>query len=219
MAAAAEGGGRCGGGGGGGASGDGAPRPSRGADPGRGGILRPPLPPDGADGRFVALAASALDDDDIEVRGEAFGRLVISRADIAEHVERLLGSPSRNVRAFCALVLANRGDVQCAGAVARLAGDPSATVRSCAMGSLGHMAVRASPAPLPDADAAARAVRSCLGDGSVEVRRSALHAAACLGIALTASERGALAAAGDAEIGRLLPLLPPPGPQAGGGKI
>jgi len=97
VAAAAEGGGRCGGGGGGGASGDGAPRPSRGADPGRGGILRPPLPPDGADGRFVALAASALDDDDIEVRGEAFGRLVISRADIAEHVERLLGSPSRNV--------------------------------------------------------------------------------------------------------------------------
>ena len=214
MAAAAEGGGD---GGGGGASGGRAPRPSSGADPGRGGILRPPPLPDGADGRFVALAASALDDGDIEVRGEAFGRLVISRADIAGRIEPLLASPSRNVRAFCALVLANRGDVRCAGAVARLAGDPSATVRSCAMGSLGHMAVRASPAPIPDADAAERAVRSCLGDGSVEVRRSALHAAACLGIALAASERAALAAAGDAEIDRLLPLLPP-GPQAGGGK-
>ena len=164
--------------------------------------------PDGDGGRLVALAASALDDADIEVRGEAFSRLVASRADIAGHVEPLLASPSRNVRAFCALVLANRGDVQCAGAVAGLAGDPSATVRSCAMGSLGHMAIRASPAPLPGADAAASAVRSCLGDGDLEVRRSALHAAACLGMELAASERAALAAAGDAEIDGLLRLLP-----------
>lgn len=179
-----------------------------GGGPNRDKIRRLRSVPDGDGSRLVELAVSALDDADIEVRGEAFSRLVAGRADIAGHVEPLLASPSRNVRAFCALVLANRGDVQCAGAVAGLAGDPSAAVRSCAMGSLGHMAVRASPAPLPGADVAVRAVRSCLGDGDLEVRRSALHAAACLGMELTSSEGAALAAAGDAEIDRLLQLLP-----------
>lgn len=179
-----------------------------GGGPNRDRIRRLRSVPDRDGSRLVELAVSALDDADIEVRGEAFSRLVAGRADIAGHIEPHLASPSRNVRAFCALVLANRGDVQCAGAVAGLAGDPSAAVRSCAMGSLGHMAVRASPAPLPGADAAVRAVRSCLGDGDLEVRRSALHAAACLGMELTSSEGAALAAAGDAEIDRLLQLLP-----------
>ena len=174
--------------------------------------------PDGDGGSLVALAAPALDDGDIEVRGEAFSRLVACRADIAGHVEPLLASPSRNVRAFCALVLANRGDVQCAGAVAALAGDSSAAVRSCAMGSLGHMALRASPSQLPAAGAAARAVRSCLGDGDLEVRRSALHAASCLGMGLAEPERDALAGAGDAEIDRLLRLLPAPAARAGAGR-
>lgn len=162
--------------------------------------------PHGADGRLVDTVASALGDEDIEVRGEAFYRLVASGADIGERIAPLLASPSKVARAHGALVLANRGDVSRAGEVARLARDGSATVRSAAMGALGHMAVRAAPRPLPDAAAAAEAVRSCLGDGSIEVRRSALQAAVHLGMDLAAAERDGLAAAADAEIDRLLAL-------------
>lgn len=155
---------------------------------------------------LVAGVAPALGDGDIEARGEAFRLLVASRADIGRHLAPLLASPSATVRAHVALVLANRGDASRAGEVARLARDGSAAVRSSAMGALGHMALRSAPRPLPDAEAAAAAVRSCLGDGSIEVRRSALQAAVHIGMALDAAERGSLRAAADEEIDRLLAL-------------
>lgn len=159
-----------------------------------------------AGAEHVARVASALGDEDIEVRGEAFRLLVASGADIGGQIAPFLGSPSRAVRAHSALVLANRGDAPLAGEVARMARDESAAVRSSAVGALGHMAVRAGPGRLPAAAAAAAAVRSCLGDESVEVRRSAVQAAVHLGMGLTVAERGALAAAKDAEIDRLLAL-------------
>ena len=162
--------------------------------------------PPGAGGRLVDAVATALGDEDIEVRGEAFYLLVASGADIGSRIAPLLASPSKVARAHGALVLANRGDVSRAGEVARLARDESATVRSAAMGALGHMAVRAAPGALPDAAAAAEAVRSCLGDDSIEVRRSALQAAVHLGMGLAAAEKSGLAAAADAEIDRLLAL-------------
>lgn len=162
--------------------------------------------PPGADGRLVDRVASALGDEDIEVRGEAFYLLVASGADIGGRIAPLLASPSKIARAHGALVLANRGDVSRAGEVARLARDGSATVRSSAMGALGHMAARAAPGALPGAAGAAEAVRSCLGDGSIEVRRSALQAAVHLGMDLSPAERDGLAAAADAEIDRLLAL-------------
>lgn len=159
-----------------------------------------------AGAEHVARVASALGDEDIEVRGEAFRLLVASGADIGGQIAPFLGSPSRAVRAHSALVLANRGDAPLAGEVARMARDESAAVRSSAVGALGHMAVRAGPGRLPAAAAAAAAVRSCLGDENVEVRRSAVQAAVHLGMGLTVAERGALAAAKDAEIDRLLAL-------------
>lgn len=162
--------------------------------------------PPGAGSALVDRVASALGDGDIEVRGEAFRLLVASRADIGRHIAPLLASPSSTVRAHSALVLANRGDAPLAGEVARLARDESAAVRSSAMGALGHMALRSAPRPLHCAPAAAEAVRSCLGDGSIEVRRSALQAAVHIGMELDAAEEAALQAAADAEIDRLLAL-------------
>ena len=160
-----------------------------------------------AGAEHVARVVSALGDEDIEVRGEAFRLLVTSGADIGGQIAPFLGSPSRAVRSHSALVLANRGDAPLAGEVARMARDESAAVRSSAVGALGHMAVRAGPGRLPAAAAAATAaVRSCLGDEDVEVRRSAVQAAVHLGMGLTGAERGALAAAKDAEIDRLLAL-------------
>ena len=169
-----------------------------------------------ADGGAASLVASALGDEDVEVRGEAFRLLVACGADLGPHIAPLLASPSRTVRAHSALVLANRGDLRRAGEVARLARDESAAVRSSAVGALGHMAARSAPRPLPGADAAAAAVRSCLGDANIEVRRSALQAAVHIGMELAAAERGGLEAAADAEIDRLLALCPA-GAGAGGG--
>ena len=180
--------------------------PAAGVEARRRGIRAVASIPPGADGRLVDRVASALGDEDIEVRGEAFYLLVASGADIGGRIAPLLASPSKVARAHGALVLANRGDVSRAGEVARLARDESATVRSSAMGALGHMAARAAPGPLPDAAAAIDAVRSCLVDDSIEVRRSALQAAVHLGMDLVPAERDSLAAAADAEIDRLLAL-------------
>ena len=160
---------------------------------------------DAAGGSLAALAMPALADEDIEVRGEAFSTLVASAADIAGDIAPFLASPDKTVRAHSALVLANRGDARLAGRVALLAADASAAVRAAAMGSLGHMAVRSARLPLPGAGPGApAAVRACLFDASLEVRRSALQAASDMGLELSESEAGALAAAGDAEIDRLL---------------
>ena len=198
-------GGGCGAGGaGGGGAADGLAAADAGAR--RRGIRAVGSLPRGVDGGLVDAVASALGDEDIEVRGEAFCLLVASAADIGGRIAPLLASPSGTARAHGALVLANRGDVRWAGEVARLARDGSAAVRSSAAAALGHMALRSSPRPLPDADAAAEAVRLCLGDESIEVRRSALQAAVHMRIDLAAAERGALESAADEEIDRLLAL-------------
>ncbi len=140
---------------------------------------------------------SALDDPDVAVRGEAFAALVSEEADISERLARALGSPSRNVRGFCALVLANRGDGGRAGELAALAsGDPSSMVRSCALGALGYL--RAS------GPAASAAVRGGFADPNVETRRSALKAALDMGVALSPSDVEALSAGGDGELLRML---------------
>lgn len=184
-----------------------------GGDAARGRIRALESAPLAAGAEHVARVVSALGDEDVEVRGEAFRLLVACGADIGRHVAPFLCSPSRAVRAHSALVLANRGDASLAGEVAQMARDESPAVRSSAAAALGHMAVRARPGRLPAAAAAAAAVRSCLGDQSIEVRRSALQAAVHLGMGLTGAERGALAAAADGEIDRLLALCD----AAGGG--
>ena len=121
----------------------------------------------------VEYAIFMLDDEDIRIRGEAFCALVLNRGEIAYMLERHLGSPSHNIRAFCALALANRGDTASAPYIVPLLEDTRAAVRSCALGALGYLGHKA----------AADQVASLLNDENEEVRRSAAHAVSCLKVA------------------------------------
>lgn len=119
-----------------------------------------------ADPASVECAVSMLEDEDIRIRGEAFCALVLNRGKIAHVLVKHLGDPSGNIRAFCALVLANRGDLDSAPHIVSLLDDARAPVRSCALGALGYMGY----------GAAAERVALLLDDENEEVRRSAAQA-------------------------------------------
>ena len=106
---------------------------------------------------------SRLDDEDIRVRGEAFGLLVLTDGDVSGFLLSSIKSPSKNIRGFVALVLANRNDQSAIPEIARLAGDDSSMVRSCAIGALGHLKA------MQEADIFVKA----LSDPSQEVRNGA----------------------------------------------
>ena len=50
---------------------------------------------------------SLFDDDDIKIRGEVFSILCLNENDISEILIDSLTSKSKNIRAFCSLILAN----------------------------------------------------------------------------------------------------------------
>jgi len=53
---------------------------------------------------------SNLDDDDIEVRGEAFSSLVLNKNKISNFLINSLNATNKNIRGFMLLVLANRNE-------------------------------------------------------------------------------------------------------------
>ncbi len=140
---------------------------------------------------------SRLDDEDIQVRGEAFGLLVLNDGDITDLLARSMGSPSRNIRGFVALVLANRNEQSAIPEIARLADDESSMVRSCAIGALGHLKAR---------DAADVFVRA-LEDASQEVRKSALFAVIGMNIPVSEERMQAVLRDGDMETTKMLSRL------------
>ncbi len=126
----------------------------------------------------IRTAVSLLNDPDIEVRGEAFAALVLNENDISGVLIDSLDDGEKNVRAFTALVLGNRGSKDAVEALKRLTGDRSAAVRSCALGALGYLGARG----------AGRQVRGCFADCDMEVKKSALKAAMDIGCAITEQE-------------------------------
>ena len=113
----------------------------------------------------------ALDDADIEVRGEAFSALVLNENDISDVLMQGLDSQSKNVRGFSLLVLANRNERSAIPKMIDASSDESSMVRSCAVGALGHL----------KAAGATHAIRRCMEDPSPEVRKSAIKAAIDIG--------------------------------------
>ena len=80
-----------------------------------------------------------LDDSEIEVRGEAFSSLFLNKNDISQFLINSLSLENKNVKAFSALVLANRGDANAIPALELLAKDSSSMVESCALGALEYL--------------------------------------------------------------------------------
>ena len=92
-----------------------------------------------SDQEIINQIITKLDDLEIEVRGEAFSSLFINKNDISKFLIDALSSENKNIKAFSALVLANRGDANAIPALELLAKDSSSMVESCAFGALEYL--------------------------------------------------------------------------------
>lgn len=137
---------------------------------------------------------SKLDDEDIEVRGEAFSTLVLNENNISSPLINNLKSDSKNVRGFSALVLANRRDTNAIQEITKLTKDQSGMVRACALGALGYL----------KAKKATKQIHECFFDSNLEVKKSALKAAINIGDKISAEEINHLSNEKDPEIKKLL---------------
>ncbi len=91
------------------------------------------------DQKIINEIITKLDDSEIEVRGEAFSSLFLNKNDISQFLINSLSSKNKNVKAFSALVLANRGDINAIPALELLAKDQSTIVKECALGALEYL--------------------------------------------------------------------------------
>jgi len=91
------------------------------------------------DQEIINKIITKLDDSEIEVRGEAFSSLFLNKNDISKFLIDALISENKNIKAFSALVLANRGDVNAMPALELLAKDPNSMVGSYALGALEYL--------------------------------------------------------------------------------
>ena len=118
------------------------------------------------DEKIITKMISLLDDDDITIRGEVFSALYLNENDISEILINSLGEMSKNIRAFCSLILANRNNKNAIEFILKLTSDSNSIVRSCAFGALGHLRAKN----------ASEEIRQGIFDSNVEVKKSAAHA-------------------------------------------
>lgn len=109
---------------------------------------------------------SQLDDDDIQVRGEAFSSLLLNKKKISDFLINNLNVTNKNIRGFASLVLANRNETSAIPEIIKLAKDERSMVRSCALGALGYLKAKEAKDTFIEA----------LLDSNIEVKKSALQA-------------------------------------------
>ncbi len=148
------------------------------------------------DPKIISTMILKLDDADIEVRGEAFSSLVLNKNNISNTLIENLKNKSKNIRGYCALVLANRNDKKSVPKIIQLVDDQSAMVRSCAVGALGYL--KASEASI--------AIRKCLDDPNIEVKKSAIKSAIDVGDRHLLTKLEEMSKMGDPEINNLIVL-------------
>lgn len=146
---------------------------------------------------IIQKIISKLDDDDIQVRGEAFSALVLNENKISDILIKSLDSPNKNIRGYMSLVLSNRNDSNAIPNIINLTHDQSSMVRACALGALGHL----------KAKEAKEAIYDCLEDSNLEVRKSALHAIINLGYSLSVDKIREISKDKDSELEKLLANL------------
>lgn len=149
---------------------------------------------DMTDSKALEIIISGLDDADIEIRGEVFSALLLNENDISGVLLEGLKSQDKNIRGYCALVLANRNERKAISKIIQLTEDQSAMVRSCAVGALGYLrAVEAS-----------FAIQKCLDDSNSEVIKSAIKSAIDIKDRSLISKLDMLAKQNDPEISKLV---------------
>ncbi len=144
-----------------------------------------------------------LDDEDIQVRGEAFSSLVSNKNEISDFLINGLSSTSRNIRGFTSLVLANRNETAVIPEIVKLAKDGHSMVRACAIGALGYLKARDARKVFLDS----------LSDSDLEVRKSALQAVIDLNMVVSEEKAKEMLKERDSEIERLLFKLKNSGPE------
>ena len=138
-----------------------------------------------------------LDDDDLEVRGEAFSSLLLNKNKISNFLINNLSTTNKNIKSFTSLVLANRNEISAVPEIIKLVKDESSTVRSCALGALGHLkAIEAKGIFL-----------EALLDSNIEVKKSALHAIIDLKIQLSEEKINEILKEKDPEIEKMISLI------------
>ena len=138
-----------------------------------------------------------LNDDDIQVRGEAFSSLVLNKNKISDSLIKNLNSEDKNIRSFSTLVLANRNEVNSIPEIMKLANDEHSIVRSCVIGALEYL----------KAQEAKEIFLESLLDSNLEVRKSALHAIINLNITISEDKMEQIEKENDPEIEKLLSKL------------
>ena len=94
-----------------------------------------------SDQEIINELITKLDDSEIEIRGEAFSSLFLNKNDISQFLINALSSENKNIKAFSALVLANRGDANAIQALQLLTRDSNSMVESCASGALEYLRI------------------------------------------------------------------------------
>ena len=140
---------------------------------------------------------SKLDDNDIQVRGEAFSSLVLNKNKISNILIQNLNSTSKNIRGFAALALANRNEIDSIHNITKLAKDECSMVRSCAIGALGHLKAKEAKDIFLDS----------VLDTNVEVRKSALHAIINLKFPISEDKVNEISKDADSELLKMLSKL------------
>ena len=138
-----------------------------------------------------------LDDNDIQVRGEAFSSLVLNENEISNFLIKNLNSASKNIRGFTSLILANRNEKSAIAEIIKLVKDERSSVRSCAIGSLGF---------LKAFEAKEIFIQSLL-DSNLEVKKSALKAIIDLDIKISDEAVIEISKEKDHEIKKLVSKL------------
>ncbi|KAF6246841.1 PBS lyase [Nitrosopumilus sp. b3] len=144
--------------------------------------------------RILEKIILKLDDDDIQVRGEAFSSLILNENNISDFLIKSLKSSSKNIRGFSSLVLANRNEINSIPEIIKLTKDKRSMVRSCAIGALGHL----------KAKNAKKIFLESLLDSNLEVRKSALHAIINLKISVSEERKKEIIKQDDPDIKKLL---------------
>ena len=140
---------------------------------------------------------SKLDDDDVEVRGEAFSALLLNENKITDFLIHNLNAPNKNIRGFVSLVLANRNETSSIPEIIKLTKDERSMVRSCAIGALGHLKAKEDKDIFIDA----------LSDSNIEVKKSALQAIIDLKIIVSKEKINECFKEKDSEIEKMVSLI------------
>ena len=135
-----------------------------------------------------------LNDDSIEVRGEAFNALVLNQNKISKILIDNLSSPNKNIKSFTSLVLANRNEKSAIPEIIKIVNNKHGMVRSCAIGALGYL----------KAEKITDLILKALSDPNLEVQKSALQAAIQTNIFVTKEKRKEILKNSDQQMKNLL---------------